>query len=615
MRDLSVLIPARREEFLKNTVEDVLKNARANTEVIVVLDGEWPDPGLEQHPNLQVVYEPTSIGQRAATNLAARVSDARYVMKLDAHCAVAEGFDVELIKAAGELGRDVTQIARMYNLHVFNWKCQGCGSQSYQDALPSGCPTCNKKGTTGGPFEKVIVWQPRYNRCSDFMRFDHELHFQYWGDMKRRVNGDEPIVDLMSSVGAMFFIARDRFFEIGGLDEAHGSWGQFGTEIACKSWLSGGRHVVNRRTWFAHLFRTHGGFSFPYGMPAGAQEYAQQYSRNLWWGNNWPGQTRPLSWLVEKFAPVPGWHEPEGKNDRPDERAARLESVQKAGAVFQPSQVALYSPERERFVPVSLSEPMRPKTDQSTTKGLVYYTDNLVPTWIGDVVREQLAKTGLPIVAVQINAAPDHFLNADAASGIPIPFGRDGQLITLALERGYLTMFKQILAGLEALDTDTAFLVEHDVLYHPSHFDFTPARRDTYYYNQHVWKVSAEDGRALHYLCNQTSGLCADRQLLVEHYRKRVAHVEQHGFGRSIGFEPGTRKIRHGGIDDVRYESWMSPAPNIDVRHGKNLTATRWRREEFRNQKYTAGWTEADSVPGWGVTRGRFAEFLQDLRR
>ncbi len=88
----------------------------------------------------------------------------------------------------------------------------------------------------------------------------------------------------------------------------------------------------------------------------------------------------------------------------------------------------------------------------------------------------------------------------------------------------------------------------------------------------------------------------------------------QHGFNRSIGFEPGTRKIRHGGIDDVRYESWMSPAPNIDVRHGHNLTSTRWSRDQFRNQKYTAGWTEGDGVPGWGITKGRFTEFLEDVR-
>jgi hypothetical protein len=44
----------------------------------------------------------------------------------------------------------------------------------------------------------------------------------------------------------------------------------------------------------------------------------------------------------------------------------------------------------------------------------------------------------------------------------------------------------------------------------------------------------------------------------------------------------------------------MSAVPNIDIRHGNNLTPTRWRKDQFRDQRYTKGWTEADEVPGWG---------------
>ena len=47
--DLSILIPARNEQFLKNTVEDILKNKRGNTEIIVGLDGEWADPPIQDH--------------------------------------------------------------------------------------------------------------------------------------------------------------------------------------------------------------------------------------------------------------------------------------------------------------------------------------------------------------------------------------------------------------------------------------------------------------------------------------------------------------------------------------------------------------------------------------
>lgn len=66
-----------------------------------------------------------------------------------------------------------------------------------------------------------------------------------------------------------------------------------------------------------------------------------------------------------------------------------------------------------------------------------------------------------------------------------------------------------------------------------------------------------------------------------------------------IGYEPGTHN-RAERVDDRTSESFFSEFPNVDIRHGKNLTKTRWKKEEFRNQKYTEGWTESDEVPGWG---------------
>jgi hypothetical protein len=231
------------------------------------------------------------------------------------------------------------------------------------------------------------------------------------------------------------------------------------------------------------------------------------------------------------------------------------------------------------------------------TKGVVYYSDLRGDETILRAAREQLkrAVNGHQIVSATL---------------APLDFGKN---VVLPLERGVLTMFRQILAGLEASDADVVFLCEHDVLYHPSHFAFTPPRADAYYYNRAVWKVDAETGRALHYDCDQTSGLCAYRSLLLEHYRARVARVEREGrFDRRIGFEPGTHRTPRG-VDDHRAAHWMSEWPNVDIRHGSNLTPSRWRKEQFRDQRYTAGWREADGVPGWGRTLGRFPEFLSDI--
>jgi hypothetical protein len=172
-------------------------------------------------------------------------------------------------------------------------------------------------------------------------------------------------------------------------------------------------------------------------------------------------------------------------------------------------------------------------------------------------------------------------------------------------------MFRQILAGLEESDADIVFFAEHDVLYHPSHFDFVPPKEDVFFYNRNTWKVDANDGKALFYLCDQTSGLCAYRSLLLQHYRKRVERVAAEGFSRKMGFEPGTHR-RQERVDDYPAEHWMSEFPNIDIRHGKNLTPSRWSQDQFRNPNSCQGWKEADEVPGWGKTKGRFSEFLKE---
>src|SRR3990167_7347873 len=95
--DLSILIPSRNEVFLKNTIDDILKNIEGKTEVIAALDGAWASPQIEDDPRVTLIYFPESIGQRAATNQACRLSKAKYVMKIDAHCAFDKGFDVKMM--------------------------------------------------------------------------------------------------------------------------------------------------------------------------------------------------------------------------------------------------------------------------------------------------------------------------------------------------------------------------------------------------------------------------------------------------------------------------------------------------------------------------------------
>ena len=96
MADLSILIPSRNEIFLARTIQDILEHIEGDTEVIAVLDGQWPVEPIPQHDRVTILYYPESIGQRAATNKAASISSGKYLMKVDAHCAFDQGFDVEV---------------------------------------------------------------------------------------------------------------------------------------------------------------------------------------------------------------------------------------------------------------------------------------------------------------------------------------------------------------------------------------------------------------------------------------------------------------------------------------------------------------------------------------
>jgi hypothetical protein len=300
---LSILIPARNEEWLPQTVADILAHKAGDTEIIVVLDGYLPDPLLPSHEGLTIIHNPVALGQRAATNQAAKFARGEYLMKVDAHCAFDQDFDVKLLAT---FEPEWVMIPQMRNLHVFDWLCPVCAARLYQGAPPNACPTC---GNQEQAFTRLFIWKPRDGTRNNFMRFDRDLHFQYWKEFKTRPEAQGDIADTLSLIGAAWLLRRDRYQAWGGLDEGHGSWGQMGTEIACKAWLSGGRLCVNKRTWFAHLFRTQDGFKFPYPISGADQARAVQYSQRLWRGNHWPQAVHPLAWLIEKFWPIPGWAE------------------------------------------------------------------------------------------------------------------------------------------------------------------------------------------------------------------------------------------------------------------------------------------------------------------
>jgi glycosyltransferase involved in cell wall biosynthesis len=267
---VSVIIPAKNEVYLERTIRNVLANARGEVEIIAELDGWVPDPQINIGDDRVIfVYHEKSIGQRACINDGARRAKGEFVMKLDAHCAVGEGFDIILSQNCEP---DWTVIPRMFNLDH-------------------------------------ETWLPKKHKMTDYMYIGcgegRMLRAEYYGS-KQPLN-DLLIDDTMCCMGPCFFMRKERFWELEGCDEGHvGGWGQQGVEVSCKAWLSGGSLKVNKLTWFAHWFRGGGGPGFPYDISGKQVETVRKYSRDLWLNDRWHLQKRKFQWLLDKFNP-PGW--------------------------------------------------------------------------------------------------------------------------------------------------------------------------------------------------------------------------------------------------------------------------------------------------------------------
>lgn len=310
---LSILIPARNEMFLARTIEDIKQNSELgdDLEVIAVLDGEWTNPPIPITPNVNVIYLSKSIGQRASTNLACSLSKAKYVMKVDAHCSFDKGFDRKMVEAFESLpdGDNVTMVPIMRNLWAFDWKCYHCGWKRYQSPTPAKCEQCGKTDK----IRRKMMWVAKERPQSVSYCFDPEPHFQYFNEYKKRPEYIEArdstgLTESMSLQGSCFMLTREKYWELEISDEKMGNWGNQGIEVALKTWLSGGRVLVNHNTYYAHMFRTQGGdFGFPWQVSGRDTQKTKNNVRDLFWGKNWDKQVKPLSWLVEKFMPVPGW--------------------------------------------------------------------------------------------------------------------------------------------------------------------------------------------------------------------------------------------------------------------------------------------------------------------
>jgi hypothetical protein len=229
-----------------------------------------------------------------------------------------------------------------------------------------------------------------------------------------------------------------------------------------------------------------------------------------------PNQTRPFRWLIEKFAPVPGWE------------AYLVDGYQ-------------------------------------SDRWIVYYTDSQLHESLAKAVRAQLQIAAGPIPIISVSQKPLKFGQKNICVG--------------EKPRSPQSMYEQILEGARAApEKAMIYLCEHDVFYHPSHFAKLPTNRRKFYFNQNrfFWNVSYDNFLPGPRNSKAFSQAVVCREYLIEHCEQRLTK-----------WIPRLK---------IRWNTWDSARPNVDVRHGENLTKDGPRKRPYA----TNGVGGVRKIGAWG---------------
>ena len=281
---LSIIIPSRSPEFLQRTIDDLLAKAEGEIEIIACLDGVWTS--LKNDSRVVIFHHGTqdnNHGMRASINAGMRLARGQYVMKVDEHTMVSQGFDARL---SGICKDNWIIIPRRKRLEPDNWTL-------IEDGRP--------------PIDYMYVEYP-YLKPYDKTQ---GLHGAEW---KRPERSEIMIDDTPTMQGSAYFMKRSYWEKLfpNGLDDVnYGTFTQEAQEISFSTWFSGGRVVVDKETWYAHFHKGKRGKGYgfnreQYQKHMEGTERGRRYCIEYWLHTK--DYQHDFAWFVdEKFPDMPGW--------------------------------------------------------------------------------------------------------------------------------------------------------------------------------------------------------------------------------------------------------------------------------------------------------------------
>jgi glycosyltransferase involved in cell wall biosynthesis len=245
---LSIIIPAYKDPYVVPTIGSLLANAEGEIEIIVVLDGFWPNFELIQDPRVRYAHLGKNRGMRGAINAGVSVARGEFIMRSDQHCMFAKGYD-RILTETCQPNWIVT--ATRYFLDPVKWE--------RMDIPPV-------------YHEKLVIQE------------DKKFAGARWRERDEKQK-DVQISETMAMQGSMWVMPHRWWDEVIKelQTEGYGQMYQDSHEMIFKTWKAGGKMMLNKNTWFAHKHR-----SFVDGRHEGTKENPSlreesgKYALSIW---------------------------------------------------------------------------------------------------------------------------------------------------------------------------------------------------------------------------------------------------------------------------------------------------------------------------------------------
>lgn len=289
--DVSVIVPSRNSKFASRTVEDLFSKASGNIEVIILLDDYWPDPPIKPNPNLIIIHKGVVTGMRDSINRGVSIARGKYIMKCDDHCTFGEGFDEIL---SHDIEPNWLVVPSRYSL-TENWEIKRQAIEYEYMAYPYKTKLC------------IGLYSKKWWGTNGDNPTDSGFNQFYYRERERK---DILLDEIMIIQGSCWFTTKEHFNNIGGLFN-YKSMYQEPQELTLKTWLSGGKCMVNKNTWYGHLYKSEKerakGHPRGYILTVSEMRAIERYGTWYWMNDKWPKATRKIKWLIDHFWPIAGW--------------------------------------------------------------------------------------------------------------------------------------------------------------------------------------------------------------------------------------------------------------------------------------------------------------------